>query len=68
MQLLAILTFMLGFHSARQIALYNATEIPMGPRLQIHAINPKCINAGIYIVGNFQSDFEGQKSSWQENG
>lgn len=53
-----------------QIALYNATETPMGPRLQPMLLTRSVLMQG-FIVSNFQSDFpEGQKqlAKWLKEG
>jgi NADPH:quinone reductase len=53
-----------------QIALYNATETPMGPRLQPMLLTRSVLMEG-FIVSNFQSDFpEGQKqlAKWLKEG
>lgn len=53
-----------------QIALYNSTEIPMGPRLQPILLTKSVLMQG-FIVGNYQSQFpEGiqQLSAWLREG
>lgn len=53
-----------------QIALYNSTEIPMGPRLQPMLLTRSVLMQG-FIVGNYQSQFgEGSKqlASWVKEG
>lgn len=53
-----------------QIALYNSTEIPMGPRLQPMLLTRSVLMQG-FIVGNYQSQFgEGSKqlATWVEEG
>ena len=53
-----------------QIALYNSTEIPMGPRLQPMLLTRSVLMQG-FIVGNYQSEFgEGSKqlATWVEEG
>ncbi len=45
-----------------QIALYNSTEIPMGPRLQPMLLTRSVLMQG-FIIGNYQSQFnEGSKN------
>ena len=53
-----------------QIALYNNTEIPMGPRLQPMLLTRSVLMQG-FIVGNYQSQFsEGSKqlATWVKEG
>lgn len=53
-----------------QIALYNSTEIPMGPRLQPMLLTRSVLMQG-FIVGNYQSQFsEGSKqlAAWVKEG
>ena len=53
-----------------QIALYNSTEIPMGPRLQPMLLTRSVLMQG-FIVGNYQSQFgEGSKqlATWVKEG
>lgn len=53
-----------------QIALYNSTETPMGPRLQPMLLTRSVLMQG-FIIGNFQADFpEGQKqlAKWLKEG
>lgn len=53
-----------------QISLYNATEVPMGPRLQPMLLTRSVLMQG-FIVGNFQSEFpEGHKqlATWLKDG
>lgn len=53
-----------------QIALYNSTEIPMGPRLQPMLLTRSVLMQG-FIIGNYQSQFgEGSKhlSKWVQEG
>lgn len=53
-----------------QIALYSATEIPMGPRVQPMLLTKSVLMQG-FIVGNFQSEFpEGHKqlAAWVKDG
>ncbi len=62
-------------HNARivlcgQIALYNSTEIPMGPRLQPMLLTRSVLLQG-FIIGNYQSQFsEGsmQLATWVKEG
>ena len=53
-----------------QIALYNSTEIPMGPRLQPMLLTRSVLMQG-FIIGNYQSQFgEGsmQLATWVKEG
>ncbi len=53
-----------------QIALYNSTEIPMGPRLQPMLLTRSVLMQG-FIIGNYQSQFgEGSKqlATWIKEG
>ncbi len=53
-----------------QIALYNSTEIPMGPRIQPMLLTRSVLMQG-FIVGNYQSQFtEGTKqlATWIKDG
>jgi len=53
-----------------QIALYNSTEIPMGPRLQPMLLTRSVLMQG-FIIGNYQSQFsEGSKNltRWIQEG
>ena len=53
-----------------QIALYNSTEIPMGPRLQPMLLTRSVLMQG-FIIGNYQSQFsEGSKqlATWVKEG
>jgi hypothetical protein len=53
-----------------QIALYNATELPVGPRIQPWLLTRSILLQG-FIIGNFQSQFsEGikQMSEWLREG
>jgi NADPH:quinone reductase len=53
-----------------QIALYNSTEIPMGPRLQPMLLTRSVLMQG-FIIGNYQSQFtEGIKhlAKWVQQG
>lgn len=53
-----------------QIALYNSTEIPMGPRIQPMLLTRSVLMQG-FIVGNYQSQFgEGSKQlgAWVKEG
>ncbi len=53
-----------------QIALYNSTEIPMGPRIQPMLLTRSVLMQG-FIIGNYQSQFsEGSKqlSVWLKEG
>ncbi len=53
-----------------QIALYNSTEIPMGPRIQPMLLTRSVLMQG-FIIGNYQSQFsEGmsQLSLWLKEG
>ena len=53
-----------------QIALYNSTEIPMGPRLQPMLLTRSALMQG-FIISNFQSQFsEGSKhiAMWVQQG
>ncbi len=53
-----------------QIALYNSTEIPMGPRIQPMLLTRSVLMQG-FIVGNYQSQFgEGSKqlATWVKEG
>jgi NADPH-dependent curcumin reductase CurA len=53
-----------------QIALYNSTEIPMGPRLQPMLLTRSVLMQG-FIIGNYQSQFsEGSKhlAKWVKDG
>ncbi len=53
-----------------QISLYNATEIPMGPRLQPMLLTRSVLMQG-FIVSNFKNDFpEGMKhlAQWLKEG
>ncbi len=53
-----------------QIALYNSTEIPMGPRLQPMLLTRSVLMQG-FIIGNYQSQFgEGTKqlATWIKEG
>ena len=53
-----------------QIALYNITEIPMGPRLQPMLLTRSVIMQG-FIVSNYQSQFEeglNHLSHWLKEG
>ena len=53
-----------------QIALYNSTETPMGPRLQPMLLTRSVLMQG-FIIGNYQSQFSegiGQLSGWIKDG
>jgi NADPH-dependent curcumin reductase CurA len=53
-----------------QIALYNSTEVPMGPRIQPMLLTRSVLMQG-FIVGNYQSQFgEGSKqlAAWVKEG
>ncbi len=53
-----------------QIALYNSTEIPMGPRLQPLLLTRSVLMQG-FIIGNYQNQFSegiGQLSDWIKDG
>lgn len=53
-----------------QIALYNSTEVPMGPRLQPMLLTRSVLMQG-FIIGNYQSHFsEGSKhlTTWLQEG
>ena len=53
-----------------QIALYNSTEIPMGPRLQPLLLTRSVLMQG-FIIGNYQNQFSegiGQLSDWVKDG
>jgi NADPH-dependent curcumin reductase CurA len=53
-----------------QIALYNSTEIPMGPRLQPMLLTRSVLMQG-FIISNFQSQFQegfSQLSLWLKEG
>jgi NADPH:quinone reductase len=53
-----------------QIALYNSTEMPMGPRLQPMLLTRSVLMQG-FIVSNYQSEFtEGSKqlAMWVKEG
>ena len=53
-----------------QIALYNSTETPMGPRLQPMLLTRSVLMQG-FIIGNYQSQFSegmGQLSHWLKEG
>ena len=53
-----------------QIAFYNSTEIPMGPRLQPMLLTRSVLMQG-FIIGNYQSQFsEGSKqlATWVKEG
>ncbi len=53
-----------------QIALYNSTETPMGPRLQ-HMLLTRSVLMQGFIIGNYQSQFSegmGQLSLWLKEG
>ncbi len=53
-----------------QIALYNSTEIPMGPRIQPMLLTRSVLMQG-FIVGNYQSQFNDgsmQLATWVKEG
>lgn len=53
-----------------QIALYNSTEIPMGPRIQPMLLTRSVLMQG-FIIGNYQSEFsKGSKqlAAWVKEG
>jgi NADPH-dependent curcumin reductase CurA len=53
-----------------QIALYNSTDIPMGPRLQPMLLTRSVLMQG-FIVGNFSADFpkaKKQLNTWVKEG
>jgi NADPH-dependent curcumin reductase CurA len=53
-----------------QIALYNSTEVPMGPRLQPMLLTRSVLMQG-FIVGNYQSQFQegiSHLSQWVKEG